>query len=110
MVTVPYGQQVLYAHAGTIRSGTTEVILSGQTWGMPPQFPGPVTLYLERTAGTPADTVNDCVVRVLPRGAGGFCLKVRGQPSKRFPSPAQTSRLRSWVRACCRLRTRPLPL
>lgn len=82
MVTVPYGQQVLYAHAGTIRSGTTEVILSGQTWGMPPQFPGPVTLYLERTAGTPADTVNDCVVRVLPRGAGGLLPEGAGPALK----------------------------
>lgn len=94
VVAIPYGEQVLYARAGDVHSGATGVTLSGQPWGMPPQPAGPVTLYLERAAGTSARQVNRWVIRVLPLSTAttqGFSLKVQGQ-SKTFTVWAQQAR------------------
>ncbi|WP_216326911.1 MG2 domain-containing protein [Deinococcus aestuarii] len=65
VVTIPYGERVLYARGGNVKSTAGAVRLSGPQWWLPPQPSArPVTVYLTRQ--TQAQVAPAWEVRVLP--------------------------------------------
>ncbi|BDP43537.1 hypothetical protein DAETH_35060 (plasmid) [Deinococcus aetherius] len=67
VVTIPYGERVLYGRAGNVKSTPESVRLSGPQWYVPPQPSArPVTLFLNRESNAPSGQGTDWEVRVLP--------------------------------------------
>ncbi|MEF2277187.1 MG2 domain-containing protein [Deinococcus sp. YIM 134068] len=66
VVTIPYGERLLYARAGNVKSTSQPVRLSGSQYWLPPQPSGePVSVFLNRETNA-AKEIRDWEVRVLP--------------------------------------------